>query len=103
MRDDNMWAIQRISDGKLLPSSRSHASYVEFDDGTPPRLFMTKPGAHAALRNWAMGFWATTKEWEATDEYGGGFYYQGLPCPIGKGMRDVSQCRIVKVNLQVVS
>jgi len=97
-----MWAIQRISDGRLLPTSRGHASYVEFDDGTPPRLFMTKSGAHAALRNWAAGYWATKNEWESTNEYGDGFYYQGLPVPIGKGMRDASKCRIVAVKLEVV-
>lgn len=95
-----LWAIQRISDGKLLPVSK-HPSYAEFDDGTPPRLFTTKPSAHAALRNWALGYWHTAKEWESANEYGEGFYYQGLPIPIGKGMRDASQCRVVSVKLEV--
>lgn len=48
-----------------------------------------------------MGYWATSKEWESTNEYGDGFYYQGLPKPIGKGMRDKSHYRVVPISIMV--
>ena len=95
-----LWAISRKSDGALLPDARRHNSYTEFGDYGSPRLFCTKAGAHTALNNWCRGYWRTGKEWEATDEYGSGFYVQGLPVPIGKGMRNKEEYEVVEIKLE---
>ena len=98
----SLYAIQRKSDGALLPDCRRHNSYTEFVDYGPPRLFCTKAGANTALHNWSLGYWRTSTEWEATDEYGSGFHVQTTPAPIGKGMRDKADYRVIEVRLEMV-
>lgn len=96
------WAIQRISDGAFLPlHKRGHFSRTEIGDYGPPRLFATKNGAQVSMHNWCSGYWHTEREWESTNEYGDGYYVQGLPVPIGKGARDKNDYRVVEVQLIV--
>lgn len=96
------WAIQRISDQAFLPiGKRGHFSRIEIGDYGPPRLFATKSGAQVSLHNWSLGYWRTEREWESTNEYGDGYYVQGIPVPIGKGARDKNDYRVVEVQLVV--
>jgi len=97
-----LYAIERIADGALLPDVRRHNSYAEFGDYGPPRLFCTAGGAVMALRNWCLGHWGTSNEWESTNEYGEGYYVQGIPRPIGEGMRDRALYRVVEVKVEKV-
>lgn len=96
------WAIQRIKDGEFLPHGRKgHFSRTEVGDYGPPRLFMTKSGAQVSLHNWSLGQWRCDTEWESTNEYGDGYYIQGLPVPTGKGARNKADYRVVEVQILV--
>jgi hypothetical protein len=95
------FAIRRILDGKLMPQGK-YPSRTEFSDYGPPRLFPTRGGAQTSLRMWCEGYWATERAFESTNEFGEGFYYQGLPVPIGKGQRDPNDYGVVEVQLTVL-
>jgi hypothetical protein len=96
------WAIREKTSKRLMPiGSRGYASRTEFHDHGPPRLFTTIGGAKNSLNMWCMGYWATEKCYEVTDEYGSGYDYQGLPVPLGKGQRDKSLYEIVKIDIFV--
>jgi len=97
-----LYAIERIADGALLPDVRRHNSYAEFDSYGAPRIFCTKTGANTALINWCAGYWRCLTEWESTNEYGDGYYIQGLPAPIGEGMRDRALYRVIEVKVEKV-
>lgn len=98
------WAIREKTSKRLMPiGSRGYHSRTEFHDHGPPRLFTTIGGAKTSLNMWCKGYWATEKAFETTNEYGDGFYYQGLPVPLGKGQRDESLYEIVKIDIFVKS
>ena len=95
---NNLWAIRRKSDGAYLPQGLpGHHSKTEFEDYGPPRLFVTRSGAQVSARAWLAGPWRTTLEFDATDEYGSGNYYQGTPAPIGKPRNE--EIEVVRVKL----
>jgi hypothetical protein len=98
-----LYAIRRKSDHKLMPNRDDHKSRIEFGDYGPPRLYTTVGGAKTSLRLWCLGYWGVEKAFEATNEYGDGFYYQGLPVPLGKGQRNPDDYEIVSVQLFVRS
>jgi len=77
--------IQDMVTGQRLPHG---GTYAEFTNDLPPRLFPSYAAAHSALRKWLEGHWGQSREWESTGDYGEGFYYQGLPAPLG-GLRNV--------------
>lgn len=96
------WAICQRSTGALLPlRSDNRHSHAEFTDYGPPRLFKTKGGAATALRHWRKGPWVSTREWDSINEYGDGFYVQGLPAPKGNAPTDRqgSEYAVVPVTL----
>ena len=95
---NELWGIRRKSDGALLPAGLpGHRSRTEFGDYGPPRLFTTETGAQVSMRAWLAGPWRTTLEFDATDEYGSGNYYQGPPAPVGKPRTE--EVEVVKLRL----
>jgi hypothetical protein len=78
-------------------------SHVTFNDHGPPRIFQTIGGAKTALRLWSEGHWGIETAWESTNEYGDGYYIQGLPKPLSKHKRDITQYEIVVIDLIIRS
>jgi hypothetical protein len=67
-----LWAIQRISDEKLMPLAPQGGrifsfSKTEFSDDGPPRLFLEEGAARRALTAWCKGIWFRS-DWESNPE-----------------------------------
>lgn len=100
MGNQQYWAIRRKADGKLMPLTKKPSQAVFEDDG-PPRLFLSVAGAKTSMRMWCQGRWRVGLEWESINEFGEGFYYQGLPEPIEGTARNPETVEVVSVWLRV--
>lgn len=97
------WAIRRKSDGRLRPVTsypRSNTR-VEFDDCGEPRLYLTRAAAVVSHHWWLRGIARKDRDWESTDEYGSGYYVDGLPIPGSSTDRNPTDYEIVEVSLVI--
>ena len=58
------FAIQRISDGKLLlrqtKTGRALVTWMKFDEGYAPHLYKKRSTAEKAMKMWQKGGWLTS-------------------------------------------
>ncbi|MDR5839369.1 hypothetical protein [Caballeronia sp. LZ034LL] len=104
-----LYAIRHKPTGFFIPDPdriqwrASHLQPVDCSgDGPNPRLFHTELSAKRALSAWLQGRWKAELEWESTDEYGSGFYYQSLPVPTPIPDRVKEDMEVVPIRLELV-